>query len=111
MHTHTVKQDEAGTYALHRDGRILNCPKTVFPQPTQNQVTGAYGMNLMRFPCTTDCPFAQLKVETQVENSNEQVKRVTYEISCEGGIKNIVLDGVINFEKPPATSPLQIATK
>lgn len=122
IHVHSANQDQEGTYALHRDGKLCLCPKLMFPQivPVQrsalhNQVD--YQTNLNRLPCTTACPFAQVKergklVPTETGSSVvSDEKESVYEISCEGGVREIVLDSVEEFKKEPPVSPLQLVAK
>lgn len=108
MHIHTVKEDEVGVYALLRDGSLLKCPKVNYPMvqaipskfhggPPQMQTM------LMQLPCTTSCPFAQVKRASPKElglGQDEVVNRDIYEISCEGMVRAIVLEGIEEFEKP-----------
>ncbi len=91
MHKHIAKQDQEGTWAVERDGKMLLCPKLMYPTMRAFQKTSVspveYATDLNRLPCTTNCPFA------------EMTKNSGYIISCEGGRKIIGLDEVKPFKK------------
>lgn len=111
-HKHSAVQDAGGVYALYRDGHLLNCPKTVYPNINQG-VTGAINMTLMRFPCSTSCPFAQvIERDTVAEGTiAKEGKEIIYAISCEGRCNEIVLDKVTQYEAPKVESPLQLVNR
>jgi hypothetical protein len=67
---------EGTTYTLYKDGVQSFCPK-LQPMPVQNQYTG--GIDWTRFPCNTQCPFANIK-----KISSEEKDEYYYTIKCEG---------------------------
>lgn len=104
MHKHSAVQGEKGEFALHRDGQLLFCPKTVYPSMTQSAI-GQVQVALMRFPCSTNCPFAQVSERSKAKPVDTggsvltDEKEGIYTISCEAGKLEIVLDELKNYEK------------
>lgn len=121
IHTHVAFSDEKGIYAIKRDGELLVCPKTMYPQVNAFQKTSVspveYLTNVMRMPCSTGCPFAEVKIgkKTKATDTGSWVEtdedEYIYEISCEGRVKEIPLDSVDKFKKETVKSPLQIIDK
>lgn len=117
MHKHTVNQDETGIYALHRDGIICLCPKLMFPQIVTQQPSPLrqpeHVTQLHRLPCTTACPFAQVKETEKIKEGTVAIEgtAAVYTISCEGMTREIELDEVKHYVAPEAKSPLSIAAK
>jgi hypothetical protein len=86
-HTYEVKEDKNYGYVLFKDKRECFCP---FQQPVPTQGMG--GVGLMRLPCSTSCPKANLVTKKQpiydiatsetINDDNAVIDRVFYEVSC-----------------------------
>jgi len=60
MNKYEIKEDKNYGNVLFKDGRESFCP---FQQPVPTQGMG--GVGLMRLPCCTNCPLANLEKEEQ----------------------------------------------
>lgn len=77
MTKYTIKDDATHGQILVKNGKDAVCPLQQ-PIPTQSQMGGVM---LLRLPCSTNCPFAELlKYKTPEGNINE------YNISCTGSL-------------------------
>lgn len=60
MHTYEIKENASYGNVLFKDGKEVFCP---FQQPVATQGMG--GMGLMRLPCCTNCPHANLEEDKE----------------------------------------------
>lgn len=95
-HTYRAEQQfKDGPFTLIKDGQISFCPKVglALPQAVQSGLNaGQVQMVPTRFPCSTNCPFATIQKEANVQ---QKVVAGTYTIMCEGGsfhTRGIVLE-------------------
>lgn len=72
---YTIRKDEQYGDVLEINGKDSICPfQTAIPLPMQTAM-GGMQINLMRMPCSTQCPFALV-----IRNDSGEV--VTYQASC-----------------------------
>lgn len=85
-HKYEIRDDKNYGSVLIKDGRETFCP---FQPPVATQGMG--GMGLMRLPCSTNCPHANLKIQKNevfevTSNSMVQadsiLENVEYVITC-----------------------------
>lgn len=102
-HKFEVREDKNYGNVLFKDGRETFCP---FQQPVPTQGMG--GMGLMRLPCSTNCPLANLENEKQeiydVSNGTSSVsdnvlEKVFYTTNCGGTQKKYELYTAVNKMK------------
>jgi hypothetical protein len=75
---YTVKQNgNTSERILHKDGIQTVCP---FPQPFPMPSQDGKGMVIMRVPCTTQCPHAEITNDGR------------WEITCGGVLRGFVIE-------------------
>lgn len=105
QHTYRAEQQfKNGPFTLIKDEQISFCPKVglALPQAVQSGLNaGQVQMVPTRFPCSTNCPFATIQKEANVQ---QKAVAGTYTIMCEGGsfhTRGIVLE--LSEIKPHST--------
>lgn len=106
-HTYKAVQNPNKTFAIVKDDIPCTCPKTVWPNPVQLR-TGGMQIQLMRFGCTTECPFAELKkIKDLVQGTPQESEEYdAYVISCAGGREKIIrVDQIVPHEEKSNPNP------
>lgn len=89
---YTTKKGQQGEQVLQIDGLDSTCP-FVGGIPVQ---TNMGQLNVLRMPCTTQCPHAKISIEESPEETKTQ-----YHVGCSGNEK------VFQLEKSTSEEPKQ----
>jgi hypothetical protein len=89
---YTVKKNgNTSERILHKDGIQTVCP---FPQPFPMPSQDGKGMVIMRVPCTTQCPHAEITNDGR------------WEITCGGVVRGFVIEEeVLQAPEPEVSNP------
>lgn len=107
MHTYTAEQQADKSWQIKRDDTPLSCPKTAVVVPQQSNVSGQVQMLPIKFPCSTNCPFASIVDKNSPGCSHLEDKKA-YKINCEAAFLLLSLDEMNEFKKEPPKKPLHI---
>lgn len=101
MNEYSAIQLEDKAFHICRDGSHLTCPKTAIAIPRQSRVQGAFDLNVTKFNCSTQCPFACIKTKkvSDDDGSGKYHEVNVYEITCEGGKKELELTEIIPLKE------------
>jgi hypothetical protein len=81
---YTIKKDTNNGNVLVKNGIDTFCPyQSAIPVPIQSAM-GGMSLNLVRMPCSTNCPFASIVSDTEEKNA-------IYNTSCNGD-KTFILE-------------------
>lgn len=95
---YTAKANGDGTFTLHRNGVGLFCPKTCYPLPVQNRLATQVEIQITKFNCATNCPFAEIAKVAPAPGSQKE-GTFEYHIKCEGRELVYKLDEIVESPK------------
>lgn len=83
MHTYKAVQGaKDGAFDLVKDGQVSSCPKTAVLVPQQNTMTQQVSMAPVKFPCSTNCPFATVEKRNVHHEKGDDNLDDVYVVGC-----------------------------